>query len=404
MNQGHDDDATADARWHNRLGALLSASGKYAKAVAHFEAALRLDPTYAAAHYNLGNALVFTRRQANDDDEAAHTTQSAVDHFRLAIAHQPTFADAHVNLAAQLYALGDCDAALVHARTAIELDPTNTHGYYNLNTIYRALGQQCTAIELCWARVQALVGAFIERPTTEPVHVPPPPSTVSIACVKWGTKYGSDYVNKLYSGIQRHLATPFRFYCLTDDAAGLRPEIIVHPLQPGFVGWWNKAQLFAPDFPATGSTRPLRALLSQVVGRVVYIDLDTVLVGDITALCSYAGPFGVLGTDDMRNERRRGGINSSVMIWSAGSYAHVFTLLAAHATAVHQCIYKFDHWLEMILHERHYDELQLLYPGHIVEYMQACQATCPGAARLVCFPLEPKPHTAPAPWIQAHWV
>ncbi|EQC38706.1 hypothetical protein SDRG_03671 [Saprolegnia diclina VS20] len=387
MNQGHDDDATADARWHNRLGALLSASGKYAKAVAHFEAAVRLDPTYAAAHYNLGNALVFTRRQANDDE----APQSAVDHFRLAIAHQPTFPDAHVNLAAQLYALGDCDAALLHARTAIQQDPTNAHGYYNLNTIYRALGQQKMAIELCWARVQALVGESIERPPTEPVYWPSsPPSTISIACVKWGTKYGPDYVNKLYLGIQRHLAAPFHFYCLTDDANGLLPQILVHPLQSGFVGWWNKAQLFAPDFPATG--------------RVVYIDLDTVLVGDLTPLCSYAGLFGVLGTDDMRNERRRGGINSSVMIWTAGSHAHVFTLLASHAAAVHQCIYKFDHWLEMVLYERHYDELQLLYPGHIVEYMQACQTTCPGAARLVCFPLEPKPHSAPAPWIREHWV
>jgi hypothetical protein len=43
--------------------------------------------------------------------------------------------------------------------------------------------------------------------------------------VKWGTRYGSEYVNKLYRGIKRNTTIDFDFYCCTDDASGLSDEI-----------------------------------------------------------------------------------------------------------------------------------------------------------------------------------
>ncbi|OQR91927.1 hypothetical protein ACHHYP_04200 [Achlya hypogyna] len=386
MNQTNDtDEATTDARWHNRLGRLLSSSAKYAAAVPHFEEALRLQPTYAAAHFNLGSALVFQRRQANDD-----AVCRALDHFRLALVHQPHFPDAHVNLAAQLYARGDYEVALEHALAAVTQDPGNAHGFYNLNTIYRALGQQGLAVQLCWERVRALVGTNVGTSAPPPPQPQPPPTSLSVVCVKWGTKYGPEYVNRLLSGVRRHLRRDFQFHCFTEAPHGLASDVLVHPLREGFTGWWNKAQLFAADSP--------------VHGRVVYIDLDTVVVGDLTALFSYTGNFGTLATDDMHNERRAGGINSSVMIWTAGTCSDIFELLHQHWKAVAQCIYKFDHWLEMVLCEHPVDFLQELYPGHIVEYMQSCQTTCPADARVVCFPLEPKPHAASAPWIRDYWI
>ncbi len=47
----------------------------------------------------------------------------------------------------------------------------------------------------------------------------------NIICIKWGTKYPAYYVNRLYAGIQRHLNRPFRFFCVTDDATDIRPEV-----------------------------------------------------------------------------------------------------------------------------------------------------------------------------------
>jgi hypothetical protein len=69
-----------------------------------------------------------------------------------------------------------------------------------------------------------------------------------VVCVKWGTKYGAEYVNKLFNGVKRNLAPlNFMFYCFTDDATGLDKDVTVKPLPTGWKHWWNKAALFADE-------------------------------------------------------------------------------------------------------------------------------------------------------------
>ena len=71
----------------------------------------------------------------------------------------------------------------------------------------------------------------------------------TVACMKWGNKYGPDYVNKLYNMAKRNLTLPFTFVCFTDDADGLLPEIDARPLpemalpDPQERGW-RKLALF----------------------------------------------------------------------------------------------------------------------------------------------------------------
>ena len=48
---------------------------------------------------------------------------------------------------------------------------------------------------------------------------------VNVVCIKWGTLYGSHYVNRLYGMTARHLSRPFRFVCFADDIFGLREEV-----------------------------------------------------------------------------------------------------------------------------------------------------------------------------------
>ncbi|MFM8903690.1 MAG: glycosyltransferase, partial [Verrucomicrobiota bacterium] len=52
----------------------------------------------------------------------------------------------------------------------------------------------------------------------------------TILCMKWGTKYGPEYVNRLRSMVRRHLRMPHRFVCLTDSSAGLDPDIECFPI------------------------------------------------------------------------------------------------------------------------------------------------------------------------------
>lgn len=58
-----------------------------------------------------------------------------------------------------------------------------------------------------------------------------------------------------------------------------------------------------------------------MAGRVLYLDLDTVITGSLDDLAGYSGPFAALSVEDMANERRPDGLNSSVMCWDAGKEA-----------------------------------------------------------------------------------
>lgn len=112
--------------------------------------------------------------------------------------------------------------------------------------------------------------------TTSPKHI-------SVLTVKWGTRYDAAYVNKLYGGITKHTTWHVDFYCFTDDANGLHPNIIPQQLEDGWKKWWGKATLFS----------------SNIKGRLFYIDLDMIVTGSLDELFSYDGQFATLRTGDL---------------------------------------------------------------------------------------------------------
>ena len=92
---------------------------------------------------------------------------------------------------------------------------------------------------------------------------------------------------------------------------------------------------------------------------------------------------------------------------TAPRYRDVWDLVAGDPDAydtVAKCVYKFDHWLEMLVDDAAI--VQNIPPGAVVEYKrdvrQNDEVPPPGAS-VVCFPLEPKPHDVHTPWIDAHW-
>ena len=56
----------------------------------------------------------------------------------------------------------------------------------------------------------------------------------TVVCIKWGTAFGPEYVNRLYSGVRRNLKAPVRFLCMTEHADGLHPdvEVLDLPVEP----------------------------------------------------------------------------------------------------------------------------------------------------------------------------
>ena len=55
-------------------------------------------------------------------------------------------------------------------------------------------------------------------------------SPIKFICLKWGTKYGPEYVNRLFQSICKQYRNPCEFYCYTDDPTNLKPEIKIRDI------------------------------------------------------------------------------------------------------------------------------------------------------------------------------
>ena len=96
---------------------------------------------------------------------------------------------------------------------------------------------------------------------------------INLICYRWGTKYGVEYVNRLYGMVSRNLTIPFTLHCMTDDLNGLRKEVAGHLLPPDHLnGNLNKIMTFQKNF------------LDLEGELLVSLDLDLVIVGNIDFL------------------------------------------------------------------------------------------------------------------------
>ena len=87
---------------------------------------------------------------------------------------------------------------------------------------------------------------------------------LNILCVKWGTKYSSDDVNRLQRNVKRYLQVPHKFYCYTDDPIGLECDYL--PITSDLEIYWNKLAMFQKDF---------------VEGTCLYFDIDVIIQNNI---------------------------------------------------------------------------------------------------------------------------
>ncbi len=108
-----------------------------------------------------------------------------------------------------------------------------------------------------------------------------------VICINWGTKYGAEYINRLYAMVARNITPPFTFTAFTDTRDGVHPEVICEDLPEvdydmpvGVVGKWPKSRLWGRQ-------------LGALQGPVLFIDLDVVIIGSLDLF------FEVGGADDV---------------------------------------------------------------------------------------------------------
>ena len=110
---------------------------------------------------------------------------------------------------------------------------------------------------------------------------------ITAVCWKWRRAdgsylFGPEYVNRLRAGLERHLHLEHRVVCITDDPEGLDHRVYVEPLPVGLRDTprcRRRMRIFSRDFAA------------RLGARILSIDLDVVLVGDITPLVDRREPL-----------------------------------------------------------------------------------------------------------------
>jgi hypothetical protein len=157
----------------------------------------------------------------------------------------------------------------------------------------------------------------------------------TVLCMKWGTKYGPEYVNRLYGMVRRQLRGDFRFVCLTDRSDGVRDEVLCLPipdlaLPPGIPErGWTKLTTFTAD-------------LHGLQGTALFLDLDVVIVDDITPLFELPGEFLII--HDWKRPRRITG-NSSVYRFELSHHPEVLERFRKEHAAIRARLRNEQAWL-----------------------------------------------------------
>lgn len=228
---------------------------------------------------------------------------------------------------------------------------------------------------------------------------------INIVCLKWGTLYSYDYVNKLYSSILRNTTVPFHFHCFTENTAGIDPNVITHPLpHNGLDGWWNKLYLFSNEMP--------------IRGRIFFVDLDTLITGNVDNLLSVTEGFVVLRDffHGLANGVHAESIGSGLMSYDAGTYDFMWKKFIDNPKKAIQQIrpHGDQRYIQNSLDNFLY--WQDLYPNQVVSFKVHCNNGLAKDARIVCYHGKPSipesintrtrvPHfdIQPQPWVEDHW-
>ena len=242
---------------------------------------------------------------------------------------------------------------------------------------------------------------------------------VNVLCIKWGKKYGPEYVNKLHSMVSRHLHRPFRFVCLTDDTVGIDPAIEVKPIP--MVGFdeidQRKPWTFGHGWlKLTSFANPLYDLQ----GRTLFLDLDIVIVDSLDPFFEQPGEFVVIKEWDKKD----GTGNTSCYVYTIG----------AHTDALDHLKNDYPASIGTVRNGQEFITLYLARQGKLSYWPDAwCRSfkrhclqrglmgwfkppTIPEGARIIAFHGKPNPPDAiagvsgkwsrrvmPTQWVADHW-
>lgn len=212
---------------------------------------------------------------------------------------------------------------------------------------------------------------------------------ITIACVLKTGGWKNRHINVEYhprqviwlrDQIAKHVKCDYRFVCLSDiDIEGV--EVI--PLDDDLPGWWSKIELF-----------------KHRMGPVFYLDLDTVIIDDITHMVKYSHKFSVLRN---LSSKAPGRIGSGIMAWN-GDYSHIYKTFIKSQEKYMAEYTTSDRWGDQAFINEHagvnFELLQDIFPFQMGSYKFDFGQKDPWrGTRIVIFHGEPKPWETTHSWV-----
>ncbi|WP_348826653.1 hypothetical protein [Halomonas sp. RT37] len=193
-----------------------------------------------------------------------------------------------------------------------------------------------------------------------------------IVCVlRSGGEYGTQHVQWLARQVDM-------LQCLSDVPVPGVPHI---PLQHDWPGWWAKLELFRPDLP----------------GDLLYLDLDTVVLGDLGPLIDATGGKTTMLSDFYKPDLPASGLmyiaqRDKAAVWNEwirGPQHHMRRCRTPRRWGD-------QGFLASVLRPQRWQDIA---PGRVVSYKAHCRSGLPATADVVCFHGTPRPWAAKADWI-----
>lgn len=117
-----------------------------------------------------------------------------------------------------------------------------------------------------------------------------------VTVLKSGGEYGPQMVTAIQKMCEKHITLHYKFICYTDMNV---PNCICKPLKHGWEGWYSKMEIY------------------QEAGPILYIDLDTIIVGNLDELIQKAMNYQfIILRDFYRGRRNPYAMQSSIMFWN----------------------------------------------------------------------------------------
>lgn len=207
---------------------------------------------------------------------------------------------------------------------------------------------------------------------------------LTVICVlKSGGVYDASWVEKLYRGVNKNLTVEHQFGCISDVPVYKR----IVP-KNDWPGWWAKISLFEPGI---------------IKGPTLYLDLDTVITGNIDAFTDLPYDFAML-----ENFNEPGMVGSGLMWFKEKAptevyerFCHAPQRTMDHYERMKRGSYRGDQAFIFDCLDRQVDKIS---SPALRSYKRHCRNGLPEGTSIVAFHGRPRPSEINADWLKANWI